>query len=210
MICTIYIPWFGVLPFYAKDFLACCAAAKNILWVVHSDQENPLPTENIIWHKIENPTELIQRVFPQAQYRFWGHKLCDLKPYWNDIFGKGETEYWGWCDWDVYHNLSKLEFNFQSAKFTKGKMCSPLFIQKTGGDLQYYPVNIDRFLNTDHSLMWDEWFYLPHVDSIYLQDGLTPVADLFSKAEFAVHMYYEKQSKKLYEESVKKHCGFSV
>lgn len=198
-----YIPWFGVLPFYALDFLACCKKAKNILWVVHSDQPEPIKIPNVIWHKIENPTELIRRVFTAAPNRFWGHKLCDLKPYWNDIFGKCETEYWGWCDWDVYHDLSELEFNFESAKFTKARMCSPIFIQKTGCELQYYPRNMDIFLNSGHSLMWDEWHYLPHVDSAFLQDGLTPEFDLFERANYAVHMYYAKQTPALYQKAIR-------
>ncbi len=193
-----YIPWFGRLPFYALDFLSCCEAAKNIIWVVHSDQSSPKKIHNVIWKIVDAPTLLIRRVFPSAPSRFWGHKLCDLKPYWNEIFGPCNTRYWGWCDWDVYHNLTDLVFDFESLKFTNGTMCSPIFIQKTGTELQYFPVGRDRFLFINDSVAWDEIYYLKHVDSKILQRGLTPEVDLFERAKYAVHMYRAKHIPDLY------------
>lgn len=215
MICTMYIPWFGELPFYSRTFLNSCAMSKDILWIVHSDQAVPFSlSDNIRWFTCDNVSERVCRVFDESfvPERKWLHKLCDLKPFWHIIFDEKieETEYRGWCDWDVVHNLSNLKFNFHSAKFTVGSMSSPLFITKNNCALEWFPTYPKNFLGCKLSVAWDELYYLYFVDSKIIQHGMTPEVDLKTKVDFAVHMYKAKHRKELYIKWIKQYCNFEV
>lgn len=209
MVCTIYAPWFGELPFYTKEFLYSCAKSPNIQWVIHSDQEAPEIADNILWARCNNLHQLIvESLTITVPLRSWGHKLCDLKPFWHTIFNVEnllKTKYRGWCDWDVVHDLSTLEFTFDSAKFTKGSMCSPLFIQKVEGALEVYPRDFGGLLKVKPSCAWDELYYLKNINSTILQEGLTPEVDLFFPAKYAVHMYRAKHCPDLYDKWLKKY-----
>lgn len=212
MICTMYAPWFGALPFYTVHFLASCALSPHILWVIHSDQKPPkLPklTGNVVWQQIFNLNERIASVFPEhAKPRDnWGHKLCDLKPFWHLIFPgvSKPTEYQGWCDWDVVHDLSALVLNFNAGVFTPTSQNSPLFICRTSLWFDWWPSNPALLFRTVQCLGWDEFEYLPKLPLTVLQQGLTPEVDLFEPAQFAVHMYRAKHSPVLYEQWIKQY-----
>lgn len=213
MKCLMYAPWFGDLPFYTKCFLYCCSLSKNILWVIHSDQDKPdINYENIIWFKINNSqlTDRIHKVFPTVPEREWKHKLCDLKNHWYKIFYEPclpECKYVGFIDWDVVHNLSNIEFNFSSAKFTTGTMCAPLFIELENSVLEYYPKNYISFLRVKNSTAWHEHYYMNKINSSILQDGLTPEVDLSYSPPYAVHMYRAKHKKELYLDWINKYCS---
>jgi hypothetical protein len=215
MICTLFIPWFGPLPFYADIFLNCCALSENILWVVHSDQLPPDLPKNVRWYVCDDVSKRLEKVFDKEiiPERKWHHKLCDLKPFWHIIFNENDvekTEYRGWCDWDVVHNLSALEFNFESAKFTNGSMCSPLYLQINQNILEWYTVYPRGSLAIRDASGWDELGYLHHINSTIIQPGLTPEVDLFNAAPYAVHMYRAKHSPDLYQDWIQNYCGFSL
>lgn len=208
MICTMYAPWFGPLPFYANYFLQCCARSELIQWCIASDQCAPINLpQNMFWQCVDE-SHVIRKVFPYAPIREWRHKLCDLKPFWHLIFSdprSQHTDFRGWIDWDVYHDLSSLEFNFDAAKFTRGSLCSPLFITRDSSALNVWPVNISDFLNQTSACAWDELFYLKRVDAQIIQQGMTPEIDLFSRANYAVHMYRAKHFPVLYEQWIEKY-----
>lgn len=213
MSCVIYAPWFGPLPFYANTFLEGCGKATKIQWIVHSDQKRPeIAPSNVLWIYTKHLTTLIQdAISVPVPEREWRHKLCDLKPFWHKIFVVYDApnfDYRGWCDWDVVHDLSELEFNFDSAKFTKSGMCSPLFITKTSCALEWWPLHLKQILKTEKSCAWDELRYLAHINSEVIQVGLTPEVDLFEPAKYAVHMYRAKHYPALYQEWIKKYCSF--
>lgn len=215
MICKMHVPWFGDLPFYTDTFLKCCGLSEKIVWIVHSDQQPPALPKNVLWFVCDDVSKKIETVFDAAVIpdRKWRHKLCDLKPFWHIVFNEPDipvTEYRGWCDWDVVHNLSHLLFNFESAKFTKGSMCSPLYIQVNRNIVDIRPANPKAFLAGRESFAWDELIYLKQIHSSIVQTGLTPEVDLVSAAPYAIHMYRAKHSPTLYDEWIKKYCGFSL
>jgi len=110
------------------------------------------------------------------------------------------TEFSGWCDWDVVHDLSGLDFTFNAAKFTAGWMASPIFIQRNATALEWYPTNPWSLMRNPRTFAWDELQYLRHVDATILQQGLTPEVDLFAPARYAVHMYRAKHDPELFAE----------
>ena len=208
MMCTIYAPWFGNIPFYGATFLYCCGLSKNIQWVIHSDQQKPdYCPDNVNWTTIDLNdfrTRLL-KIFnflhiPDRQK--WGHKLCDLKPFWHRLFDIGsDTPYVGWCDWDIVHNLSELDWKFTSAKFTTSSLCAPLFIQKTSTLLEVYPTRPYQMLANPRTVSWCEHYYMPQVtDSTIMQSGMTPEVDLIEPVKYVVHMYKGKHDPKLYKQ----------
>jgi hypothetical protein len=195
MICSIYAPWFGELPFYADTFLHCCGNSPDIQWIINTDQYPPCElASNIIWILID------------CNLR---HKLCDYKPWWHLAY-KTNTEYIGWCDWDVVHNLSTLTWDFESAKFTTSWMASPLFIVRRDKWLDYWPLAWNAINKDTKSTAWEESLYLNLYDSKILQEGLTPEIDLYGQADYAVHMYGAKYVPELYYHWITKYCNFPV
>ncbi|MES2181020.1 MAG: DUF6625 family protein [Pseudomonadota bacterium] len=213
MSCIMYAPWFGPLPWYANYFIESCGKSSRIQWIINSDQPAPgqLPA-NVLWLRTYDLTLRIAELFGVPLHdREWGHKLCDLKPFWHQLFKPFDApnfEFRGWCDWDVVHDLNGLNFDFDSAKFTNGWQCSPLFITRNKGALEWWPTRLNDFLGDQESWAWDELRYLKHINSTILQPGLTPEVDLVAPARYAVHMYRAKYLPALYEEWLSKYCKF--
>ena len=214
MRCTIFCPWFGQLPFYAGTFLRCCAASPDILWVIHSDQSAPimLPA-NVHWYRIDDLVDRVRRVFPGVAVGLvYGHKLCDLKPFWHVMFaeaGLPVTEYRGWVDWDVVHNLSTLPWQYDAMRFTPNRMCSPLYIQKNVDLLVTFPLAPTAFMAAS-TTAWDETWYLPNVRAVVMQTGLTPELDDMYYAPYAVHLCRGKLDPHLYYSQLVTYAGLLV
>lgn len=208
MICTIYAPWFGALPFYSNTFLHCCGLSKDIYWVIHSDQLKPNNCpDNVIWTVVNNSyiqTQL-SKIFPNnvPNRDNWGHKLCDIKTYWHIIFDVNipTTKFRGWCDWDIVHNLSTLSWEFTSAKFTNGSMRAPLYIQLNTDLLLVDPIHVDKMLAQQRTVSWSELYYMQHLPfSHTFQHGMTPEIDLHYPVPYVVHMYKGKGYPDLYKQ----------
>ena len=183
---VMYAPWFNApLPASAGYFLASCAASPSIQWVIHSDQlRPPVCPANVEWVLCGSDVRpFIKRALPVSPPHplYFGHRLCDFKPWWYQMFDVGvRSEFTGWIDWDVLHTLEHVPLRPGLTLFTRSGIREPVGIKSE--QFEYYPVQIERYARRAVSAAWSEREYLgwalKTMPTHYAQDGLTPGVDL--------------------------------
>ena len=132
---AVIIPYFGQFKPSVSLFLESCKHNPDIDWFIFTDcpvPEKVVLSENIKWHKFTlaefnclASEKLKHNIALERPY-----KLCDMKPFYGNIFSDyiSSYEYWGFGDMDViYGNVTDYLQKIQYFKYDKinwmGHLC---------------------------------------------------------------------------------------
>lgn len=101
----VILPYFGSLPNMFPFWLESCKMNENIDFLIATDQDLKVnaPNIHVINFTLKQVKARIEKFFGFEVWLEKPYKLCDLKPFYNEIFHEYVTNYdfWGYCDCDL-------------------------------------------------------------------------------------------------------------
>lgn len=216
------IPYFGKFNNYFQFFLESCKKNKNVDWIIFTDDKtkyNYPPNVKVIYMSFSEIKEVIQSKIPFKISLERPYKLCDLRPFYGEIFRKYVEQYyyWGYCDTDIiWGNIEKMIFKIlKEQKYDKLFFlghCSIFRNNKSNNKflkkILYKEQRVKDVLQNKDNCSFDEEFK-KSINTFYIDEGKLILlkeleANIYMKATFFKLVLYDFLSKRYKVEKRKK------